>query len=61
ATPYFTAEYEMAHLPIPASLQKNISYYWYPSGHMVYAHLPSLKKLHDNAVKFIEQTDNVGG
>ncbi len=60
ATPFFTAEYEMAHLPIPASLQKNISYHWYPSGHMVYAHIPSLKKLHDNAVQFIEQTDNVG-
>lgn len=56
ATPFFTAEYEMKHLPIPASLQKNISYDWYPSGHMVYVHVPSLKKLHDNVVKFIKQT-----
>lgn len=59
ATPYYTAEYEMKHLPMPTSLQKNISYHWYPSGHMVYAHLPSLKKLHDNVVQFIRQTDNV--
>jgi carboxypeptidase C (cathepsin A) len=59
ATPYFAAEYEMSHLPIPASLQKNISYAWYPSGHMVYAHEQSLKELHDNVAKFIEQTDNV--
>jgi carboxypeptidase C (cathepsin A) len=59
ATPYFAAEYEMSHLPIPASLQKNISYAWYPSGHMVYAHEDSLKLLHDNVAKFIEQTDNV--
>ncbi|HET7300977.1 MAG TPA: peptidase S10, partial [Oleiagrimonas sp.] len=56
ATPFFTAEYEMSHLPMPRSLQKNISYHWYPSGHMVYAHVPSLKKLHDNAAAFIRQT-----
>ena len=59
ATPYFAADYEMHHLPIPASLDANISTSWYPSGHMVYAHLPSLKQLHDNVVRFIGQTDNV--
>ncbi|MGN2243483.1 S10 family peptidase [Frateuria sp. GZRR33] len=59
ATPYFAAEYEMSHLPIPDSLRKNISYAWYPSGHMVYAHEDSLKQLHDNVARFIEQTDNV--
>ena len=59
ATPYFAADYEMHHLPIPASLDANISYSWYPSGHMVYAHLPSLKQLHDNVARFIGQTDNV--
>ena len=59
ATPYFAADYEMHHLPIPASLESNISYAWYPSGHMVYAHAPSLKLLHDNVARFIEQTDNV--
>ena len=59
ATPYFAADYEMRHLPIPASLQKNISYEWYPSGHMVYAHEDSLKKLHDNVARFIGETDNV--
>ncbi|MGS1102558.1 S10 family peptidase [Rhodanobacter sp. UC4450_H17] len=59
ATPYFAADYEMHRLPIPASLEANISYAWYPSGHMVYAHAPSLKLLHDNVARFIEQTDNV--
>ncbi len=59
ATPFFAADYEMHHLPIPASLDANISYSWYPSGHMVYAHLPSLKQLHDNVARFIESTDNV--
>jgi carboxypeptidase C (cathepsin A) len=59
ATPFFAADYEMHHLPIPANLNSNISYSWYPSGHMVYAHEASLKQLHDNVARFIEQTDNV--
>ena len=59
ATPYFAADYEMHHLPIPDALQKNISYAWYPSGHMVYAHTESLKMLHDNVARFIGETDNL--
>ncbi|GAP65499.1 carboxypeptidase C [Mizugakiibacter sediminis] len=59
ATPFFAAEYELNHLPIPDSLRKNISMAYYPSGHMVYAHEASLKELHDNVARFIEATDNV--
>jgi carboxypeptidase C (cathepsin A) len=59
ATPFFAADYEDHHLPIPASLDANISYSWYPSGHMVYAHAPSLKLLHDNVARFIGRTDNL--
>ncbi|HUB88718.1 MAG TPA: peptidase S10 [Dyella sp.] len=59
ATPFFAADYEMHHLPIQSTLMNNISYAWYPSGHMVYAHEASLKLLHDNVARFIEQTDNV--
>jgi len=60
ATPYFEGWYEMHHLPIPDSLSGNIEYRYYPSGHMVYAHEPSLKALHDNVADFIRRTDNVG-
>ncbi|GAB3022662.1 S10 family peptidase [Oleiagrimonas citrea] len=58
ATPFFAAEYELDHLPIPQRLHKNISVHLYQSGHMVYAHLPSLKKLHDNVAAFIRSTDH---
>ena len=58
ATPFFTADYEMKHLPIPQSLTKNIETHYYESGHMVYAHLPALKQLHDNVAAFIGATDN---
>jgi carboxypeptidase C (cathepsin A) len=59
ATPYFEGWYEMHHLQIPPKLQGNISYQYYDSGHMVYAHAPALKQLHDNVADFIRQTDNV--
>ena len=58
ATPYYEGWYEMHHLPIPPALAKNISYHYYPSGHMVYAHEQSLKELHDAVAAFIRQTDN---
>jgi carboxypeptidase C (cathepsin A) len=59
ATPFYAADYEMHHMPIQPALMNNISYAWYPSGHMVYAHEESLKLLHDNVARFIDQTDNV--
>ncbi|MDA3913321.1 peptidase S10 [Oleiagrimonas sp.] len=56
ATPFFAAEYELDHLPIPQRLHKNISVHLYQSGHMVYVHVPALKKLHDNVAAFIRST-----
>jgi carboxypeptidase C (cathepsin A) len=53
ATPFFAAQYEDKHLPIPQSLAKNIEYAWYESGHMVYVRDESLKQLHDRVATFI--------
>jgi carboxypeptidase C (cathepsin A) len=58
ATPFYNATYEEEHLQIPDSLRSNISYAYYPSGHMIYSHLPSLKQLHDNVARFIEENSN---
>jgi len=58
ATPFYQGMYEMAHLPMPKKLQANISYHYYESGHMVYAHAPSLKELHDNVAAFIASTEH---
>ncbi len=60
ATPFYTAIYEEEHLPIPRRLDKNITYAFYPSGHMVYVNVRSLHQMHDNVVKFIDATDNQG-
>ena len=59
ATPFYQGWYEMHHLPIPEKLQANIQYHYYESGHMVYAHEPSLRKLHDDVAEFIRSTGNV--
>jgi carboxypeptidase C (cathepsin A) len=56
ATPFFAATYELQQLPIQAPLQKNIEMHYYTSGHMVYAHEPDLKALHDNVAAFIGKT-----
>jgi carboxypeptidase C (cathepsin A) len=56
ATPFFAAQYEEKHLPIPQSLAKNIEYDWYESGHMVYVRDESLKQLHDRVAAFIKGT-----
>ena len=60
ATPFYQGVYEMHHLPMPLSLQANIEYKFYDSGHMVYAKDSSLKLLHDSVAGFIKRTSNLG-
>ena len=56
-TLYFGATYEMKHLPMPQSLQANISYHWFQTGHMVYVNEQALKELHDDTAAFIRDTE----
>ena len=57
ATPYFEGEFEMHHLPIPQKLQSNISYHYYPAGHMIYVNENVLKQFHDDLASFIHSTE----
>ncbi len=56
ATPFFAAEYEEEHLPIPAALTKNIEYDWYEAGHMAYVRDECRKLLHDRVATFIKNS-----
>jgi carboxypeptidase C (cathepsin A) len=58
ATPYLGAIYIMDHLNIPSNLRSHIHMEFYKSGHMIYVHIPALKKLHDTTADFIKVTDN---
>jgi carboxypeptidase C (cathepsin A) len=57
---YFGATYEDKHLQIPQSLQSNISYRFFQTGHMVYITTPALKDLHDATADFIKNTEDGG-
>ena len=57
ATPYFEGIFEMRHLPIPQSLQQNISYKYYESGHMVYVNEGVLKQFHEDVASFVRATE----
>ena len=58
ATPFFEGMYEMRHLQMPEDLQKNISYHYYPSGHMIYVNDGVLKQFHDDLAAFIKGTES---
>jgi carboxypeptidase C (cathepsin A) len=55
---YFGATYEDKHLQIPHSLQSNINYKFFQTGHMVYITTPALKELHDATADFIKKTED---
>ena len=53
ATPFLATEYTFDHLDIDASQQENIMMTYYPAGHMMYTHLPSLSQLKKDLDAFI--------
>ncbi|HEU5352707.1 MAG TPA: peptidase S10 [Terracidiphilus sp.] len=58
---YFGATYEDKHLQIPASLDKNITYHFFQTGHMVYVTSTALKELHQQTADFIRSTEDGAG
>ena len=56
-TPFFEGIYEMQHLPMPSQLQDNISYRYYPTGHMIYLNADALQQLHDDVAGFVRDTE----
>lgn len=56
ATPYFATEYNLAALGLDPAIRKNISVSYYEAGHMMYIEKNSLKKLKEDASKFIRSS-----
>ncbi|HET7650400.1 MAG TPA: peptidase S10 [Gammaproteobacteria bacterium] len=54
ATPFFKTEYELNHMGLDPSLQKNITFGHYDDGHMLYIHTPALKKLKADLARFYD-------
>lgn len=59
ATTFFAAEFELDQLRLPPGLRGNIDIQHYPAGHMMYDDPASLKRLHDEAARFIRANDNL--
>lgn len=53
ATPFLATEYTYKHIPLPEMQQANIKMTYYPAGHMMYLHLPSLEKVSEDLHQFI--------
>jgi len=60
ATPYFAAEYVLAHLPIPPELRGNITSTYYPAGHMMYVHEPSRLQQSADLAEFVRSATSQG-
>ena len=48
ATPFYGTEFDVAHMLLPPALQKNVTFKYYPSGHMVYLNPAELAHMHDD-------------
>jgi len=59
ATPFFATEYTMDHLGLATELQDHVHMKYYPAGHMMYLHPPSLKQFKADVAEFIRRTDRL--
>jgi carboxypeptidase C (cathepsin A) len=55
ATPFFETEYTLAHMGLDPSLDRNITFGYYQSGHMIYLHDAARKQLKADLAKFYDQ------
>jgi carboxypeptidase C (cathepsin A) len=56
ATPAVATEYTFDHLALPEELRDHVKMTYYPAGHMMYTHKPSLEALSRDIRKFYEET-----
>lgn len=57
ATPFFKTEFDLDQLNLPPEIYKNISFHYYPSGHMLYLHVPTLAQYKSDLAKWYDATD----
>ncbi len=58
ATVFYGVEHSINHMGLSPELKKNIIMKYYEAGHMMYTHLPSMKKFKEDVDNFIDETLN---
>jgi len=56
ATVFYGVEYSINHMNLSPALKENIIMEYYEAGHMMYTHLPSMRKFKEDVDKFIDDT-----
>lgn len=56
ATPFYGVEFDVSHMLLEPSLQNNVSFKYYPSGHMIYLHPESLSAMHADLSAWYRET-----
>ncbi len=52
ATPFFATEYDLHHMVLPPAMAANLSFGYYPAGHMVYLNVDALKQMKSDLERF---------
>ncbi|MBU6166768.1 MAG: peptidase S10 [Alphaproteobacteria bacterium] len=55
ATPFYGAEFDAAHMLLPADLNRNIRFTYYQSGHMIYLAESELAKMKDDVAAWYDE------
>jgi carboxypeptidase C (cathepsin A) len=55
ATPFYGAEFDAAHMLLPADLGRNIRFTYYQSGHMIYLAESELAKMKDDVASWYDE------
>ncbi|WP_338465692.1 peptidase S10 [Novosphingobium sp. ZN18A2] len=54
ATPFYSTEFDAAHMMLRPELRKNISFTYYDAGHMIYLNPRALTRMHDDVAAWID-------
>ncbi len=58
ATPFFATEYDLSHMELDPSLRANLSFAYYPSGHMVYLNVDALARFKADLAAFYDHAQS---
>lgn len=56
ATPFYSTEFDVAHMGLPAAQRRNVTLRYYEAGHMFYTDQASLVKLRSDLVSWYDET-----